>query len=131
MVFVAIPALLVAALYGALLVAQRGGRRAAIVLLGLLTPLAGLGAISGWVMAYNSGRCDEACYEEERGWAGTMDAWQWDAMFWAPLCGMIALFGAVFCVLQGRYRAALVRLSAAALAFVAYAVLWAPHTSEY
>ena len=92
--------------------------------------LAAFGAFAGWVMAYDSGRCDEACYPD-RGWAGTMDAWQWDAMFRVPLGGAMVLCAVPLLIIRHRYRTALLPLAVATIAFATYAALWAAHTSDY
>jgi hypothetical protein len=129
MAFIAVPALLVIGLTGALMGGERR-RTTALALVGVLMCLAAFGAFAGWVMAYDSGRCDEACYPE-RGWQGTMDAWQWDAMFWVPFGGAIALCAAQLLIIRRDYRPALLPLAVATIAFAIYAALWAPHTSDY
>ena len=130
MVFIGVAVILVAALGVAVLLGDQGGRGVAIGLLVLLVALSAFTVVVGWSMAYNSGRCDEACYPE-RGWAGTMDAWQWDWLFWSPAIGFVALLGVFVLVARRRYLSAFAALSVAALPFVAWAILWGPLTSEY
>jgi predicted membrane protein len=60
-----------------------------------------------------------------------MNAWQWDALFWVPLAGLLMLVTAAFLLVRSSRSAALVALTAAALAFIGYAVLNAPLTSDY
>jgi hypothetical protein len=104
---------------------RRWGDRILLVAL----PGAAFGVALAWTQAYNSGRCDEACYPNS-GWESTMGAWQWDALFWSTILGFVGLVVAGVFIAR-RSRAALLRLVVAALAFAAYALLNAPLTSDY
>lgn len=127
MAIIALVAGLVTNLYWAV---ATGRNRLAAVLLLLLIPSAAFGVVFGWIEAYNSNRCDEACYPEV-GWEGTMDAWQWDALFWTPVAGFVMLVASAAFLRRDSRDAALVAIAAACLAFIAFAVLNAPLTSDY
>lgn len=120
-----------AMLAGGLYLALASGRgRLALELFVVLLPSAGFGVALGWIEAYGSNRCDEACYAN-RGWEGTMDAWQWDALFLVPLAGLIALVATAVFAYRAAPKPTFVALAAACAAFIIFAVLNAPLTSDY
>ena len=104
------------------------GRRTSLVLAALLLPVAAFFMVSGYIWAYGSNRCDETCDPRE-GWSGTMDAWQWDAMFWVALLGFLAFVVTTGLLVWRRPRHAGIALAVSVALFAASGVLQAEVTS--